>query len=369
MVVSSAMAMRALDPSLRAAIPLAALLLSGCLELGGSWALSGTTGATATTAGGSTSSTTTTGVTTTASADTSATTDTDGCAPDEVFRCMERVNGECGLWSVCVDPLACDPEMCSDDGQSGQTCADLCGDSYICAPSGDPGRLRCIPDPALSQCSAWVQDCPEGYKCAVWANDGGSSWNSTKCVPLDPRPKQLEETCTAPSGGVSGEDDCDRGLMCWNVNPETQQGTCAPFCTGSYENLECPPGYDCSLFFSRSGADGALCLPGCDPLAQDCPGDDLCLPAGDGWHCVLDASGEAGAFGDPCEYTNACDAGLLCLYSEYVPDCQAGGCCSPLCDIEAPNSCPGDGQVCIPWYEEGMAPPGYEKVGVCGVPL
>ena len=62
------------------------------------------------------------------------------------------------------------------------------------------------------------------------------------------------------------------------------------------------------------------------------------------------------------------DPGLVCLNPEYVPDCQAGGCCSPFCDTKEANDCPGQGQDCIPWWEEGMAPPGYETVGVCGIP-
>lgn len=89
---------------------------------------------------------------------------------------------------------------------------------------------------------------------------------------------------------------------------------------------------------------------------------------GASFECVLDASGEMGAYGDPCENFNTCDPGLACLNPEYVPDCKAGGCCSPFCDTSEANTCPGDGQKCIAWFEEGMAPPGYETVGVCGVP-
>jgi hypothetical protein len=130
-------------------------------------------------------------------------------------------------------------------------------------------------------------------------------------------------------------------------------------------NPSCDPGFSCAIV-----NDGVLilCLPGCDPLLQDCDGDDLCLPLGESFGCVLVASGEEGQYGDPCEYANACDPGLVCLNPEYVPDCQAGGCCSPFCDTSEANECPGQGQDCIPWWEEGMAPPGYETVGVCGIP-
>ncbi len=37
----------------------------------------------------------------------------------------------------------------------------------------------------------WAQDCPEGEKCMPWANDGGGSWNATRCSPLDPNPSAV----------------------------------------------------------------------------------------------------------------------------------------------------------------------------------
>ena len=32
------------------------------------------------------------------------------------------------------------------------------------------------------------------------------------------------------------------------------------------------------------------------------------------------------------------------------------------------SMCPGQGQVCEPWYEEGTAPPGEEHIGYCAGP-
>jgi hypothetical protein len=46
------------------------------------------------------------------------------------------------------------------------------------------------------------------------------------------------------------------------------------------------------------------------------------------------------------------------------------GCCLPFCDTaDDPAMCPGAGQECIPWYEMGTAPPGFEQVGICGIPM
>ena len=34
--------------------------------------------------------------------------------------------------------------------------------------------------PDSGECDAFAQECPEGQKCAPYADDGGSSWNNTK---------------------------------------------------------------------------------------------------------------------------------------------------------------------------------------------
>ena len=218
-------------------------------------------------------------------------------------------------------------------------------------------------------CDIWGQDCPDGEKCTAWANDGGSSWNDNKCVPVDPNPKQAGDVCTAQGSGVSGLDDCDKGSMCWDTNKENI-GYCIEFCMGSADAPFCSdPQALCQI-----ANDGVLpiCLPSCDPLLQDCPGVDYaCLPLNDGFVCIPDGSGpDAGADGDPCEYANACDPGLFCATADFVPGCKTAGCCSSFCDLGAPNTCPlkAQGAECQPFYEMGMAPPGKENLGVCGLP-
>ncbi|MFY0532131.1 hypothetical protein [Nannocystis pusilla] len=86
--------------------------------------------------------------------------------------------------------------------------------------------------------------------------------------------------------------------------------------------------------------------------------------------CVLDASGDEGQAFDGCEFANACDPGLSCLDPELAVECDpmSTGCCVPFCDISAPNTCPGQGQECISWYEDVPALPGLENVGVCSLP-
>jgi hypothetical protein len=79
-----------------------------------------------------------------------------------------------------------------------------------------------------------------------------------------------------------------------------------------------------------------LCYPPCDPLLQDCPGTDLCIPFHENFGCVLDASGDEGQINDPCEYDNACDKGLYCLINAAASSAcmhDSLGCCQPFCDV------------------------------------
>ncbi len=232
-------------------------------------------------------------------------------------------------------------------------------DGPVCLVDGDKG-FRC-------SCDVWSQDCPDGQKCTPWADNGGSAWNNLKCVPIMPNAGKPGDECTVEGNGVSGIDSCDESSMCWNVSMDTGKGTCVAFCKGFQDAPVCPSGTSCVI-----ANDGVLilCLPNCDPLTQDCPNMDLCIPQpmGDSFVCVLDASGEMGVQNDPCEYSNACDPGFVCANPALATECDpmAAGCCLPFCDISNPM-CTNQGAMCLPWYDMGMAPPGYENVGVCGL--
>lgn len=222
------------------------------------------------------------------------------------------------------------------------------------------------------ECDVWEQDCPDGEKCMPWANNGGSAWNATRCSPVEENPGQVGDECSVEGSGVSGLDDCDVGSMCYYVDPETNIGSCVGFCEGSEENPMCDPGFLCSI--SNDGV-LILCRSECDPLLQDCQGSAACLPAAgaDGFVCIVDASGEMGAPGDPCEFLNSCDPGLFCASADVVPDCQgSAGCCSDFCDLTAPapaDDCTLAGQECEAWFAEGEAPPDLAHVGACALPL
>jgi hypothetical protein len=260
-------------------------------------------------------------------------------------------------------PMTTEPS--DDTGPSDTTSADDdTGSPFILQPDGGGAAV---------ECDVWAQDCPAGEKCMPWANDGGSAWNGTRCSPVQDNPGQVGDACMVEGSGVSGIDSCDIDMMCYYVDPETNEGQCVSFCQGTEANPICDPGFVCSI-----ANDGVLtlCRPECDPLLQDCLEIAACLPAAGSqfFTCIIDASGEAGAAGDTCEFINACDPGLFCANAEAVPGCDgASGCCSEFCDItgEDPTStCSlGAGQECVPWYEEGEAPPGYDHVGACSLPL
>lgn len=284
--------------------------------------------------------------------------------------------------SVTVDPTQ------AEDSSSGSGGSDDASDDPPVDPSepgvetgaqtssgdDDGGTFILNPDGGVegNQCDIWAQDCPEGEKCMPWANDGGNSWNATRCSPQDDAAAVIGDSCTVEGSGVSGIDNCEQSSMCWNVDPETNLGTCVAFCEGSEANPICEdPATSCNIL-----NDGVLilCLPNCDPLLQDCAEGEACYPTNDAFSCVPDAGGEQGLYGEGCEFLNVCDPGLFCAAPEGVPECAGSiGCCSSFCDFTDPDStanCPGaaGGQECVAWYEEGQAPPGYETVGACLIP-
>ncbi|WAS94775.1 ribulose phosphate epimerase [Nannocystis punicea] len=222
------------------------------------------------------------------------------------------------------------------------------------------------------ECDQWLEDCPAGEKCMPYASEESVFWDSTKCVPVAPNPDGVGEPCEPIGSWIGGEDTCAEHSMCWTEDFDALAGTCVAFCDGSPDAPTCaPPATLCTV--SGSGV-LSLCLPMCDPLVQNCSNGDLCIPdpnGSGGFICVLDASGEEGQAFDPCEYANACDPGLYCVLPELATECapELLGCCLPFCDLAAANTCPGQDQVCLPWLEEGQAQPGFEDVGICGLPM
>ena len=215
---------------------------------------------------------------------------------------------------------------------------------------------------AWSECSVWLEDCPSGEKCMPYANDGGNSWNAMRCSPIAPDPARPGEPCTVQGSGVSGIDDCEQHAMCWDVDRDTLEGTCHAMCIGSEAAPACAePDHYCTI--DASGFT-PLCLPTCDPLAQDCGAGRGCYRVDGNYLCAPDASGDGGGLLEPCEYLNACDPGFVCVTTSV---CEGQpGCCAPFCSLSAPD-CPA-GRTCVPALEPGTEPIGLSDVGICGDP-
>ncbi|RMG98163.1 MAG: ribulose phosphate epimerase [Deltaproteobacteria bacterium] len=221
-------------------------------------------------------------------------------------------------------------------------------------------------------CDPVAQDCPEGEKCTAYSTDGdgppAAPWNANKCVPVMGM-GQAGDSCDIEGGKYTGVDDCDVGLICLQTDDDGKGGACVAFCE---PGMTCEdPNAECAVY-----NDGSLpiCLVTCDPLLQDCPQGQGCYAAaGGGAFICFKFSGMAGEGlqGDECNYVNACSPGTACLAPESVSGCGAqGGCCSPYCDLTDPNADAGcqQGEMCVSWFEMGMAPPGLEDVGVCAIP-
>ncbi len=226
----------------------------------------------------------------------------------------------------------------SDDTRGSETDDTDC-DDVSCDPD--------LPSPP-AKCDYQDELCPEGQKCSF-----DDELSQTACFDIDPAPDDVGEPCEGSGVPYGGADNCGDQAICWD-------GVCLPVCP--LDDPWCFPGFSCD--WCQECALG-ICALSCDPLIQDCPGDHTCVPSGEDFVCLRDASRELGAYLEPCELPTHCDPGLHCLSSRQVTGCEAAGCCTPWCDINEP-SCP-DALECAPWYEDWQGP-GVNFIGICRAP-
>lgn len=235
--------------------------------------------------------------------------------------------------------------------------------------SADGGSTFLVPEdvPAVLRCSVFDQDCPRGHKCTLGASRGSGAWDRWWCVPVEEQPVPAGQPCSLLGEPGSGLDDCALGSMCMGADPDVaDSGICIAFCEGDHSQPVCADeGSEC-----YAPADGLIvfCLPLCDPLAPDCPGDFGCYPLLlDRFGCAPDASEGMGAPGDPCDWYSQCASGSWCLDQTEVPGCTPDpGCCSPSCDLGDPTPPCLPGQSCVP-YLDGEPPPEHANLGICRV--
>jgi hypothetical protein len=163
----------------------------------------------------------------------------------------------------------------------------------------------------------------------------GYNWDSNKCV-LVLGDQEPGEPCQY-GGIVEATDDCDATSFCWDVMDVDGEaiGTCAPFCTGTADDPQCPdlPGcLDSSCLIIRDSSIN-FCVPSCDPLAQDCGPGLACYWANDGFNCIFTTQDLP--IGEVCGFVNDCVGGTVCTESELLPNCAGSACCTPFCDPAA----------------------------------
>jgi hypothetical protein len=238
-----------------------------------------------------------------------------------------------------------------------------------CSTSGSAGEFEddagqdegLPPDLLQPQCDPRREgDCPSGQKCSYVVDEAHGPTN--RCVDL--LGDKLEgESCQR----IGDSDDCAGRRICWATAADGSAGICVGFCDLS---LSCKLSVGvCSV---SSGGLLPLCLPPCNPLAQDCYDGWGCYPdPNQRWVCDVDRSGELGVHGDPCSCINCCDPGLACLAGATVDaegcggDDGSAGCCGLICAVDQDSTCPTEVERCRPFYAPNQLMMGYENVGTC----
>jgi hypothetical protein len=194
-----------------------------------------------------------------------------------------------------------------------------------------------------------------------WANDGSMDWNAIRCTPIADNPGQHGDPCMVEGSQWSGVDDCELGVMCFGVDPATNEGYCASLC-GWFGNAACAGDQECQVQPGTLGL--PLCMDTCDPTVPACAEGMGCFPNGSSFICQPAAKMRA-PVGSPCADPTACVAGAMCSFFEANCGQAAGeGCCAQVCDTTAPSPCPPGPQICQPWFGDAGAPQ-WAHVGYC----
>lgn len=221
------------------------------------------------------------------------------------------------------------------------------------------------PDLLKSECDPrMIESCPSGQKCSYVVDAELGPTN--RCVDL--LGDKLEgDSCTQ----IGDSDDCAAQRICWATEADGSAGVCVAFCD---HHLQCESEDDvCTV--ANAGL-LSLCLPRCDPLAQDCAEGWGCYPdPNQRWACDRDHSGDEGIHGDPCECINCCDPGFACMSGAIIDvegcggEDGAAGCCAEICELDegqpVEGLCPSELERCEPFYDPNAMMQGFEQVGIC----
>ena len=109
---------------------------------------------------------------------------------------------------------------------------------------------------------------------------------------------------------------------------------------------------------------------GCPPDVHACALDEGCYPTNDIFTCAPHTT-SSDPYGTPCEFLNACNAGLFCGSRSDVDGCPSGAlrCCNDYCDTTAADpGCTSANAQCASWYATDPISQGFEDLGACIVP-
>lgn len=272
----------------------------------------------------------------------------------------------CGPPSLPFDSR--DDASTSSTSSGSSTDSDPSSTDASAAASTDPSDETFLPEADLSTvtpCDPFEQDCPDGEKCVPYSHTDGGDFDGNKCVPVlgDQAPG---EPCSY-GGTAAATDDCDAHSGCSNVHEVDGElvGTCNAFCMGTADDPVCPPDTSCTIC---SAGCPNYCVFACDPVAQDCDPGLGCYWASYGFECLFPT--ESIPLGQPCGFINDCAVGLVCLTAEVVPGCDGSACCGQWCNHNLGDAqCESmPGTVCERFFEQGIAPPGDDHIGVCIIP-
>lgn len=224
-------------------------------------------------------------------------------------------------------------------------------------------------------CDVRAQNCLDNFKCVAWAQDGGDTYNGSRCIGTAVVSVGLGEPCTIAEGLASGRDDCEAGTMCWGADPITAEGTCVPFCAPQGISPTCPEATVCAI---DSLDVLALCLPPCSPLEPaSCPAEQSCryFPRSQTAACVPDAGPRMHAGTIACgSNDDPCAASEVCISAASYGGCGQPSCCTAWCDLDNPEAdadCAAvvPGHVCVPVFDRAPGPDGLTALGRCAQPV
>jgi hypothetical protein len=193
-------------------------------------------------------------------------------------------------------------------------------------------------EPVKGPCDLVLQDCPAGTQCTTQSRAGGGY--ATACTATH-AVQHIDRgyPCCRPSSPV--DDPCLPGLTCIGdpCTGDAGGGRCAPYCC-SKDDTPCgasPEGFAGHCDEGVVDPAGKLLYdvceyaPPCKPLRLlPCPSGYACLvqDTSGGAKCsqIFNGGGPAATEGQPCQYNNSCQDGLMCFTAAGADGGQASTC-------------------------------------------